>query len=76
VQELGLPVGAPDSPVPQSIARRALRRPLLLELANGFGRRLAGERAPHSAVVLAEIEPGPAEASERRPLSPVLPSEL
>jgi hypothetical protein len=76
VQELGLPVGAPDSPVPQSIARRALRRSLLLELANDFGRRLAGARARHSAVVLAEIEPGPAEASERRPLSPVLPSEL
>ena len=73
VQELGLPVGAPDSPVPQSIARRSLRRPLVLELANALGRRLAGARAVHSPVVLAELD---AEAPEPRPLSPVLPSEL
>ncbi len=73
VQELGLPVGAPDSPVPHSIARRALRRSLVLELANGLQRRLAGARAIHSPVVLAELEP---EVPDPRPLSPVLPSEL
>ncbi len=73
VQELGLPVGAPDSPVPQSIARRSLRRPLALELASGLERRLAGDRAVRSPVALAELDP---EAPEPRPLSPVLPSEL
>jgi hypothetical protein len=76
VQTLGLPVGAPDSPVPRSVARLVLRRPLLLELANSFERRLAGDPAAASSVALAEIEPGASDASDRRPLSPVLPSEL
>jgi hypothetical protein len=73
-QEIGLPVGAPDSPVPRSLARRSLRRPLVLELAHGLRRRLEGERPVHEPIVLADLEaqePAPA-----RPLSPVLPSEL
>jgi hypothetical protein len=73
VQELGLPVGAPDSPLPSSVAKQSLRRPIVLELVHGLRRRLAGARAVHSPVVLAEIEP---EAPAARPLSPVLPSEL
>jgi hypothetical protein len=73
VQEVGLPVGAPDSPVPGSVARLSLRRPLVSELVHGLRRRLAGERAVHSPVVLAELDPEPPAA---RPLSPVLPSEL
>jgi len=73
VQEIGLPVGAPDSPVPQSVARGSLRRSLVLELANSLERRLAGVRALLSPVVLAELDDG---EHEPRPLSPVLPSEL
>jgi hypothetical protein len=72
-QEIGLPVGAPDSPVPRSVARLSLRRPLVLELANGLRRRLDGARDARSSVVLAETEP---DESGGRPLSPVLPSEL
>jgi hypothetical protein len=73
VQELGLPVGAPDSPVPRSVAREALRRPLVLELARTFRRRLDGAPAARSPVVLADLDPDEPGA---RPLSPILPSEL
>ena len=76
VQELGLPAGAPDSPVPRSIARGVVRRSQLLELASGFERRLAGSRPNASPVVLVETEPGASDLPDRRPLSPVLPSEL
>jgi hypothetical protein len=55
------------------VAKQSLRRPIVLELVHGLRRRLAGARAVHSPVVLAEIEP---EAPAARPLSPVLPSEL
>jgi hypothetical protein len=73
VQQLGLAVGAPDSPVPRSAARGALRRPLALELSEGFRRRLDGARTAEADVVLSDLEPdGPSE----RPLSPVLPAEL
>lgn len=75
VQELGLPVGAPDSPVPRGVALQSLRRPLVLELVAGLRRRLDGARAPRSAVVLAESDSEPDFAGPR-PLSPVLPSEL
>jgi hypothetical protein len=68
-------VGAPDSPVPRSVAQQSLRRPLVLELVAGLRRRLDGARAPHSAVVLAESDSEPDFAGPR-PLSPVLPSEL
>ena len=75
VQELGLSVGAPDSPVPRSVAQQSLRRPLVLELVAGLRRRLDGARAAQSAVVLAESDSEPDFAGPR-PLSPVLPSEL
>lgn len=75
VQELGLPVGAPDSPVPRSVAEQSLRRPLVLELVAGLRRRLDGARAVPSPVVLAEDDSEPDFAGPR-PLSPVLPSEL
>jgi len=75
VQELGLPVGAPDSPVPRSVAEQSLRRPLVLELVAGLRRRLDGARAVSSPVVLAEGDSEPDFAGPR-PLSPVLPSEL
>jgi hypothetical protein len=75
VQALGLPVGAPDSPVPRSVAEQSLRRPLVLELAAGLRRRLDGSRAAEGVVVLAETDPEPDFAGPR-PLSPVLPSEL
>ncbi len=75
VHELGLPVGAPDSPVPHSVAQQSLRRPLVLELAAGLRRRLDGAAAVQSAVVLAESDSEPDFAGPR-PLSPILPSEL
>jgi hypothetical protein len=75
VQELGLPVGAPDSPVPRSVAQQSLRRPLVLELAAGLRRRLDGARAAEGAVVLAESASEPDFAGPRS-LSPVLPSEF
>jgi len=75
VQQLGLPVGAPDSAVPRSVAEMSLRRPLVLEMAAGLRRRLDGARTEESAVVLAESDSEPDFAGPR-PLSPVLPSEL
>jgi hypothetical protein len=75
VQQLGLPVGAPDSPVPRAVAQNSLRRPLVLELAAGLRRRLDGSRSIEEPVVLAEGASEPDFAGPR-PLSPVLPSEL
>lgn len=75
IQELGLPVGAPDSPLPRSVAEQSLRRPLALELAGGLRRRLDGASAERSPVVLAEDDSEPDFAGPR-PLSPVLPAEL
>lgn len=75
VQELGLPVGAPDSPVPASVARQSLRRSTALELAAGLRRRLAGGRDAESPIALAEND-SETDFTDPRPLSPVLPSEL
>ncbi len=75
VQALGLPVGAPDSPIPASVAQQSLRRPLVLELVADLRRRLSGVRTARAPVVLADLDDEPDYAGPR-PLSPVLPSEL
>jgi hypothetical protein len=70
---LGLPLGAPDSPVPGGVVQASLERPVSRALMRSLRDRMAGERGAESSVALVEIDP---QTPPRRPLSPALPSEL
>jgi hypothetical protein len=72
LEKLGFQGGAPDEPVPRSVALDALSSPGFRELVSGF--RLRMEGAPgNSSLVLVDDEPDPFTS---RSLSPLLPAEL
>jgi len=70
---LGLPVGAPDSPVPGGVVQASFEPPVSRALAHSLRERIAGERDAESSVALVEIEP---QTPAWRPLSPALPADL
>jgi hypothetical protein len=72
LEKRGFQGGAPDVPVPRSVAFDALSSPGFRELASGF--RLRMEGAPgNRSLALVDDEPDPFTS---RPLSPLLPAEL
>jgi len=73
LQELGMHVSAAGAPVTNSDALTNLSSGVFLELANGFQRRIEGDMSDRAIVL---IDPTPEATSTRRPLSPLLPSEL
>jgi hypothetical protein len=72
LEKLGFQGGAPDEPVPRSVAREALSSPGFRELASGFRLRMEGVPDRRS-LALVDDEPDPFTS---RPLSPLLPAEL
>jgi hypothetical protein len=72
LEKLGFQGGAPDEPVPRSVALDALSSPGFRELASGFRLRMQGVPS-HRPLALVDGEPDPFTS---RPLSPVLPAEL
>jgi hypothetical protein len=72
LEKLGFRVGAPEEPVPRSVAFDALSSPGFRELASGFRRRMEGVPGDRS-LALVDDEPDPFTS---RPLSPLLPAEL
>jgi hypothetical protein len=72
LEKLGFRGGAPEAPVPRSVALDALSSPGFRELARGFRLRMQGAPGDRS-LALVDDEPDPFTS---RPLSPLLPAEL
>jgi len=72
LEKLGFRGGAPESPVPRSLALGTLSSPGFRELASGFRLRLQGVPGGHP-LALVDDDPDPFTS---RPLSPLLPAEL
>jgi hypothetical protein len=70
---LGLRVSAAEAVVTRSDALASLASPIFLELASGFQRRIEGDTRERPVVL---VDQAPAPSITRRPLSPLLPSEL
>jgi len=72
LEKMGFRGGAPDQPVPRSVALDTLSSPNFREFAGGLRLRLQGGQVKHS-LALIDNEPDPFTS---RALSPLLPAEL